>query len=111
MILNGVHLVADFKDVEWGILDNEERLKDILFQACKVGNLTVLTGNSWKFEPQGVTCYYVLSESHISIHTAPELGTAHVDIYHCGNNGNVYVALKHIKEQLGGHYDVTILQR
>jgi S-adenosylmethionine decarboxylase len=110
--MKGTHLVCDFEGVEWCILDDEEGLKAILLEACKRGNLTVLSGNSWKFDPQGVTAFYILSESHISIHTTPELNKAHLDVYHCGDNGNVFVTLTYIREKLNPtSYDVTILQR
>lgn len=37
-----------------------------------------------KFEPQGVTLLYLLSESHVSIHTWPESNACALDFYHCG---------------------------
>ena len=37
-----------------------------------------------KFEPQGCTILYLLSESHISIHTWPEHRSCTIDFYHCG---------------------------
>jgi len=35
------------------------------------------------FSPKGITLVYILSESHLVIHTWPELGTAHIDLVTC----------------------------
>ena len=110
--MEGTHLISNFKGVEWSKLDDEKFLIDTLYESCKNGNLTVLTHQSWKFNPQGVTVLLLLAESHCSIHTAPELGVCHIDLYHCGNNGNVYVALQTIREKLNPtNYDTTIIKR
>ncbi|MCQ2559741.1 MAG: adenosylmethionine decarboxylase, partial [Clostridia bacterium] len=37
-----------------------------------------------KFSPQGVSGVVVISESHLAIHTWPELGYAAVDVFTCG---------------------------
>jgi S-adenosylmethionine decarboxylase len=38
-----------------------------------------------KFNPQGVSGVAVLSESHISVHTWPEIGYAAFDVFMCGD--------------------------
>lgn len=45
---------------------------------------TVLHRFSHQFAPQGVTIVYALSESHISCHTFPEMGSVALDCYTCG---------------------------
>ena len=37
-----------------------------------------------QFTPQGISVVAVLAESHLSIHTWPELGYAALDVYTCG---------------------------
>ena len=37
-----------------------------------------------RFEGGGLTGYLLLSESHIAVHTYPELGFASLDIFACG---------------------------
>jgi S-adenosylmethionine decarboxylase len=110
--VKGEHIVADYYGVSFDKLDNEDYLIEVLRTACIKGNLTILAKQSWKFQPQGVTVIYMLAESHCSIHTVPEENKCHIDIYHCGSNGNVYVALNHIKHELQPtQTDVTILSR
>ncbi len=40
------------------------------------------------FKPQGVTGLALLAESHISIHTWPEIGYAAIDVFTCGSCKN-----------------------
>lgn len=45
--------------------------------------LTVVKKIDNKFEPIGRTLVYILSESHLAIHTWPEYNTLHVDLVSC----------------------------
>jgi len=46
-------------------------------------NFTVLHRVFHFFEPQGMTCVYVLSESHLSVHTWPEDDFVSIDLFCC----------------------------
>jgi S-adenosylmethionine decarboxylase len=48
------------------------------------------------FQPQGMTAVWVLSESHFTLHTYPEIGYVSVDCYTCGNEGNPEAAIDHL---------------
>ncbi|OGC68875.1 hypothetical protein A2415_05525 [candidate division WWE3 bacterium RIFOXYC1_FULL_39_7] len=47
--------------------------------------LTVIKSDSHQFSPQGETRVYLLSQSHLAIHTWPEDGVVHVDLVSCSN--------------------------
>src|SRR3990167_3714614 len=49
--------------------------------------LTVVKKTSHLFYPQGVTLAYILSESHLLIHTWPEFNTIHIDLVICSYRG------------------------
>ena len=79
----GVHLLIDF----WG----GSRLGDTLFvenalrEAAEAANATVLYIHVHEFGGEGgVSGVAVLAESHISIHTWPELDYAAFDVFMCG---------------------------
>lgn len=38
-----------------------------------------------QFSPQGVSGVVVISESHLAIHTWPEIGYAAIDVFTCGD--------------------------
>ena len=53
-----------------------------------------------RFEPQGVTLLALLSESHASIHTWPELSYAAIDLYTCGDTTQTHKAAEFLKKKL-----------
>ena len=46
-------------------------------------DLNVVKEVSHSFDPQGKTLVYILSESHLAMHTWPEYKTLHVDLVSC----------------------------
>jgi len=48
-------------------------------------DLKVVKKMSHIFSPTGITLGYILSQSHLMIHTYPEDGVVHVDLAVCGN--------------------------
>ena len=71
-------------------------LQDII-QACK---LTVLNVTFHQFKPYGVTALYLLSESHVSIHTWPESNRFALDVYSCKDAYDVGAILERIEHDL-----------
>jgi S-adenosylmethionine decarboxylase len=67
-------------------LNDAKKLKKILREISKVCKLTVLRTSTHQFEPYGVTSLFLLSESHLSIHTWPEHGKFAMDVYSCNDN-------------------------
>lgn len=95
------HLFATI-EASADVLDNLELLKKACWNACVCAGATVLDISSHKFEPQGVTLVALLSESHFSIHTWPERGTAAVDLFTCGEHTEPYAGLMRLLLELGG---------
>ncbi|MDP3882713.1 MAG: adenosylmethionine decarboxylase [Candidatus Staskawiczbacteria bacterium] len=93
----GVHLLVDFwfgKNIE-----DEEKIEKILLEAGKRAKSTPLKTSVYKFDPQGVTGIVLLSESHISLHSWPEIGYMGVDIFTCGEHVRPYEALEYLKNE------------
>lgn len=78
-----VHYTIDCYGCDKNLLDNEPHLVSGLKSISAQFGFNVLSFSSAKFEPVGVTAYLVLSESHMSIHTWPELQFAAVDFFSC----------------------------
>lgn len=81
----GRHLVVEFIGCEFGALNNVDRIRDLMERAARAAQMTIVTSVFHAFKPQGVTGVVVLEESHLSIHTWPEIGYAAVDFYTCGD--------------------------
>ena len=80
----GSHVLVDF----WGAsnLTEPELIEATLREAAEACGATVLHVHVHRFASNGgVSGVAVLAESHISIHTWPELDFAAFDIFMCGN--------------------------
>lgn len=80
----GKHYLLNLYGCSFHLLNDENFLVGLLENAATLSGATVINTISKKFDPQGVTVVCLLSESHISIHTWPEEGTAAADVYTCG---------------------------
>ena len=92
----GVHLVADFWNVE--SIESSEALKKVLIKAAKIANSTPLDISIHKFSPQGITGVVLLAESHIAIHSWPEYQYIAIDIFTCGEKSAPQKALDYLKK-------------
>ena len=83
---SGLHMICDIKEIQnQTLLNSLEGLKTILDQICQKYEYQILQKTEHQFHPQGCTILYLLSESHISIHTFPEKNYIALDIYTCRN--------------------------
>lgn len=78
------HIIADIEAEDPSVFDDAALIMEALTLGAKAANATILKTAFHRFNPQGVTAFLLLSESHISIHTWPELNKAAIDIYTCG---------------------------
>lgn len=100
MIPRGTHLIAELAGCNQEVLNNEELLREGLREAAQTAGATVLSVHSHKFTPVGVTAFALLAESHISIHTWPELGYAAVDAFTCGQSMCTELAIESVAHAL-----------
>ncbi len=108
----GTHLIAELAGCDREALNNEEFLREKLREAAQVAGATVLSVHSHKFTPAGVTAFALLAESHISIHTWPELGYAALDAFTCGQSMRTELAIESVAHALGSkNTKVTIVRR
>jgi len=66
------HILFTLKDCSIELIDDEEFIRKLLYYTTKECKSTLLHLAVHKFEPQGVTGFAMLAESHISIHTGPK---------------------------------------
>lgn len=96
----GKHGIVEFYDCDFKVLDDEELFLEAFKKAVKEANMTLLNLSSHKFEPQGLTMLALLSESHMSAHTYPELGYVAIDVFTCGDEGDPEKAINVLKDML-----------
>lgn len=96
----GRHLILDLYDCDKQLLDNYDKLQELLQTALQMSNATILRIIGEKFKPQGVTLLALLAESHASVHTWPELGYVAIDLYTCGDKTQTHKAAEFLKYKL-----------
>ncbi|MEA4861871.1 MAG: adenosylmethionine decarboxylase [Victivallaceae bacterium] len=97
----GHHLTAEFYDCASEILADAGKMENIFIGAAKASGATVLGSQFHGFEPQGVSGFVIIAESHFSVHAWPEHDYAAVDIFTCGENIDFDAALDYLKTALG----------
>ena len=84
LLFAGTHLIVDL----WHAsnLDDLPAVEQALRDAADRAGATLLNVDLHHFSPNGgISGVAVLAESHISIHTWPEISYAAVDVFMCGN--------------------------
>jgi len=81
----GSHLLLELYGCPTALLDNKTYVLKVVREAVSRAGCTLIGDLSHQFHPQGVTAIALLSESHISVHTWPELGYAAADAFTCGD--------------------------
>jgi S-adenosylmethionine decarboxylase proenzyme len=87
--MNGLHLIAELHDCrcEPRLLHSVEALRELCLAVCTVPGLTPVGQVFHQFgsasEPGGATGAVILAESHLAVHTWPELKAVTLDLYVC----------------------------
>lgn len=96
----GRHILAEIYGCDSNILDDCELIEDMMVKSALEAGAEIREVAFHKFSPQGVSGVVVISESHITIHTWPELGYAAVDVFTCGDNVNPWDACNYLAKML-----------
>ena len=83
----GKQILIDVKNIESDRLKTVESLKPFMDKVVQELNLNVVGECSHQFKkdnvPYGATIVYLLSESHLSIHTFVDEGKVTIDLFTC----------------------------
>ncbi|RJF97315.1 adenosylmethionine decarboxylase [Noviherbaspirillum saxi] len=83
---SGMHLIADLYGIDDTQLSDPDAIEKLLRESAVAAGATIIYSHFHVFgEGQGITGVVLLAESHISIHTWPELGFAAADVFMCGS--------------------------
>jgi S-adenosylmethionine decarboxylase len=97
----GNHYIVEASGCRAEIIKSVEKVEQILVRAAEVANVQVWSISFHRFQPHGVSGVVVISESHLSVHTWPELGYVALDIYTCGESAKPDDAVEYALEQFG----------
>lgn len=109
----GTHIIVDVYSVENSeYLTYIENIHSVCIGACREAGLTIIDSKFHSFgDDLGVTGIVILSESHLSIHTWPELNFFSLDIYSCGEKDPKVAVDFILKDLQAQYYTVRIIKR
>ena len=98
--MQGLHLTADLHGIERAeaLLRDPAGLRALCLREVQAVGLTPVGELFHRFEAAGVTGVVLLAESHLALHTWPELQAATLDVYVCNfgadNSGRAHALLE-----------------
>ena len=97
----GKHCILELYECDKIKINDEAFIRTTITTSAKVADATLINLITHPFVPQGITGLALLAESHISIHTWPEIGYAAIDIFTCGRNTLPKLACEVFVRELG----------
>ena len=105
----GKHIVLDIKNVDIDKLKTIEVIQPFMEKIIEEFKLNVVGKSEFQFEkdnvPHGCTMMYLLSESHLCIHTFVDEGKITLDLFTC----SLGVEFEKIKHIIKDYFDVHVL--
>ncbi len=95
----GSQVVLDLYECETAHLDDLAWVRTTLVNAARAAGATVVETVFHKFAPWGISGVVVIAESHLAIHIWPENRYAAIDVFTCGENTNMDVAIAFLKRE------------
>jgi S-adenosylmethionine decarboxylase len=108
----GRHVLAEFHGCSFEMLNDIKKVEKNMVNAALEAGAEIREFVFHKFSPQGVSGVVVISESHLAIHTWPELGYAAVDVFTCGDTVDPWDACNYLAEKFQAeHMDAQEIER
>ncbi|HLT57364.1 MAG TPA: adenosylmethionine decarboxylase [Limnochordales bacterium] len=92
----GRHILCEAYGCDPEVLNDRKVVEQIMVDAALMAGAEVREVAFHKFSPQGVSGVVVISESHLAIHTWPELGYAAIDVFTCGDTVDPWEACNYL---------------
>jgi len=90
----GTHVLGNLYGCPKQLLKKVNVVKAILEKTVTEAKFNSVGNVFHQFTPFGVTGVFILTESHLSIHTWPEKNFATVDVFTCGKEGNAEIGFE-----------------
>jgi S-adenosylmethionine decarboxylase len=97
----GRQLTIEYYDCKSTALLEKNRVENVLLMAAKDSGATIISSSFHEFKPQGISGVVIIAESHFTIHAWPEHDYAAVDIFTCGDNIDLEIAIDSMKKGFG----------
>ena len=90
----GRELIVDVEDIEeYSVLEIIDGIKPLMEKIIENCKLNIVGKCEYQFAPYGATILYLLSESHLTIHTDVKERACSINLYTCNINTDFNEAL------------------
>ncbi len=96
----GQHVLAEFFECDPNILNNVKLIEKLMVESALECGATIVQKCFHMFNPYGVSGVVIIAESHLAIHTWPELGYAAVDLFTCGDKCDPKISYEFLRKKL-----------
>ncbi|MEL6697454.1 MAG: adenosylmethionine decarboxylase [Bacteroidota bacterium] len=96
----GLHVLVEYYDIDPALGSKAAFVEEVMLSAAQTADMQYLHHYFHQFSPFGVTGIVAVQESHLSIHTWPEHTYAAVDVFTCGNEDALKMAIEEIGKKL-----------
>ncbi|HLY23351.1 MAG TPA: adenosylmethionine decarboxylase [bacterium] len=97
----GHHYIVEGSGCNRDVISRVEQVEQVLVRAAEVADVQIWAISFHRFRPMGVSGVVVISESHLSVHTWPEVGYVALDIFTCGDRAKPEAAVQHALKAFG----------
>jgi S-adenosylmethionine decarboxylase len=108
--MQGLHLTADLRGCNsaLAVMVDVVALRQLCLQAVAQAGLTAVAELFHRFPaPGGITGVVLLAESHLAVHTWPEMAAVTVDVYVCNLHGDNSAKAEHLIATLQAAFAAT----
>jgi S-adenosylmethionine decarboxylase proenzyme len=96
-----LHVLIDFGFEQFSDdFENSDFWDKLALRILETGGFEVLDKGFHNFQPQGFTGFWLLSESHFSLHTWPEERHICFDLFSCGEHGKTRSSIELLAEEM-----------
>ena len=98
--ITGTHYIIDLFGCNRQQINSVAFLKKVMSDSIEGTDIVLLDNAFYPFKPQGVTGFFLLSTSHMSVHSWPEYGYLSIDVYTCSNDESTRKVVDYILEKI-----------
>jgi S-adenosylmethionine decarboxylase len=112
--MQGLHLTADLRGCPTGrsLFTEPQALRQLCVQAVQSAGLSAVGELFHRFEAGGgVTGVVLLAESHLAVHTWPELAAVTIDVYVCNYSGDNSARAQDLMARLEAAFEPSSVER
>lgn len=95
---HGVHIAMECGGCRRDLLRDAGLLKKVMIECARDAGALVVDSMIHSYNPAGLSGVVVIAESHLAIHTWPDIGYASFDIYTCGEQALAQEIARRLEE-------------